>query len=188
MSFLRRKPTLDEQISVLARCGIAPKPGVSIEALGIPHQPIPYELLLVVLGAHAETPPFSPHSDNIWHLDFECIEGPGSYVRVANRMETLAGGELELRNVEDFIDPHNGKASLSFTSDGENVSWPIKVKDDWLDGDVLSKFAQLLEAKQASKRFTYCSFEGQDCLIGCSTPEQLALLRKETGLKFKWLD
>jgi hypothetical protein len=103
-------------------------------------------------------------------------------------MESLAGGELELRNVEDFIDPNTGKASLSFTCDGHDVSWPIKVKDDWLDGDVLSRFAQLLKAKQSTKRFTYCSFEGQDCLIGCATPDQLALLRKETGLKFEWFE
>jgi hypothetical protein len=34
---------------------------------------------------------------------------------------------------------------------------------------------------------SYHRLQGQDCLIGCSTPEQLSRLRKETGLDFQWL-
>jgi len=40
---------------------------------------------------------------------------------------------------------------------------------------------------EPDKRFTYLDLGGQDCLIGCCTPRQLASLNKNTGLNFEWL-
>lgn len=190
--FSRKKPSLEQQLEVLARCGITPNPGVSLAALVIEPDPesgndSPYESLLCTLGETAEEEPFAPRSDNIWHLDTECIEGDGSYASIALRMDALSGGALELRDVKDYIDLEKNRSSLSFALDGQHISWSPKVNDDWLDENILSQFAELLRKKQMGKRFTYCGLFGQDCLIGCATPEQLALLRKHTGLKFDWL-
>jgi hypothetical protein len=190
--FSRKKPSIEEQLQVLARCGISPNRGVSASDLAIEPDPqsgndSPYETLLCALGDTSEEEPFEPRSDSIWHLDTECIEGDGSYVRIAERMAKLSGGTLDLRDVKDHIDSDNEKASLWFTVDGRSVSWSPKVNDDWLDEKIMSNFAELLTQLQVGKRFTYYGLFGQDCLIGCATPEQLALLRKETGLKFDWL-
>jgi len=48
-------------------------------------------------------------------------------------------------------------------------------------------FAQLLAQQRTDKRFTYLDLGGQDCLIGCCTPSQLANLNKNTELNFEWL-
>jgi hypothetical protein len=61
------------------------------------------------------------------------------------------------------------------------------VQEDWLDPQVMSNFAALLEDQDTEKRFTYLDLPGRECLIGCATPEQLAALRKTTGLDFEWL-
>jgi hypothetical protein len=187
--FSRKDPSLEEQLAVLARCGITPNQGVQVDQLRIEKRAGQslYEPLLCSLGDDAEEEPFLPISNNIWHLDTECIEGDGSYVRIARRMESLAGDDLKLQDVRDSIDIDDETASLTFVVDGRAVSWSPRVKSDWIDESIMTKFAQLLEEKRTGKRFTYCSLFGQDCLVGCATPEQLALLKKETGMKFDWL-
>jgi hypothetical protein len=50
---------------------------------------------------------------------------------------------------------------------------------------ILGRFAALLTQRTAGRRrFTYIDHGGgQDCIIGCSTPEQLEQLREKTGLE-----
>ena len=52
---------------------------------------------------------------------------------------------------------------------------------------ILSRFAALLEERNTGRRFAYLDLGGQDCVMGCSSPEQLTLLRKRAKLAFKWL-
>jgi hypothetical protein len=62
-----------------------------------------------------------------------------------------------------------------------------KVDDDWVDPYIFPRFTELLVVRNAGKRFTYIDLGGQDCLIGCATPGQRALLESKTGLKVDWL-
>ena len=74
----------------------------------------PYRLLLGVMGGEAEEPVQAGRSgypsDHIWHMDTECIEGPGSYQAIARRMATLAQGALPLLELEDSVDIDEEKA------------------------------------------------------------------------------
>lgn len=81
----------------------------------------------------------------------------------------------------------NKRATLSFTLNGQKIIWAPTINDDWLDSVILSNFAKLLGRQKSGLRYTYLDLKGQDCLIGCTTPEQLASLRRATGLDFKWL-
>ena len=188
----RKKPTLEEQLQVLIRSGISPHENFSIlELVSIsgrePFEKSPFVLLLCALGSESEREPYLPLSNNIWHLDTECIEGPGDYIRIAQRMTLLSGDALRLQNIEDHVDVEGRRASLSFTINGQKTVWAPEVNDDWIDSCILSNFAELLGRQDTSKRYTYIDLGGQDCLIGCATPEQFSLMRENTGLKVEWL-
>jgi len=102
-------------------------------------------------------------------------------------MATLAAGALEITDVRDDVDLDEGKAWLSFTLNEHEYNWGAQVKDDWIDPAIFTSFVQLLDGQKAAKRFTYLDLKGQDCIIGCSTADQLRMLRKRTRLDFQWL-
>jgi hypothetical protein len=194
--------TLEDQLDVLQECGISLLPGVTVDHLLISwsresYQETPFELTLVGCGDPIEEPPWNQwKSNNVWHFDTECIEGNGSYVAIAERMRDLSQGELPLTDIEDDIDEQfddpeqrwQGTAWLAFTLDGERIRWEFEVDSDWVDSSVFTEFVELMERRHCSRRFTYLDLGGgQDCIIGCSTPDQFRMLREKTGLNFQWL-
>lgn len=190
----RTKPSLEEQLETLAECGIELSPDVGVDALFVSWEPRefveePYLLLLTTLGDEAEDERYDAIylSPNIWHLDTECIEDNGDYVRIAQRMSILAGGDLPLEDITDHVNLERGEAWLAFYLHGELHKYDLEVSDDWIDGRILDVFDVLLRNGSTSKRYTYLDLEGQDCLIGCCTPEQLDKLKSATGLNFEWL-
>lgn len=183
---------LEEQLSVLADCGIALRPGFTADHVleFFPRQEYekePFKFLLLTMGSELEREPFEPLSDDVWYLDTECIEDHGHYVKIAERFRALAGGDLPLEDIEDYVDIDEGVAWLRFRLDGDQIRWDAAVDGDWADPSILSRFADLLAKRNTPKRFTYLDLRGQDCLIGRATPDQLAALRQHTQLDFQWL-
>ena len=196
MSLLRRlmnrNMSLYDQLDTLAACGIVPREGiVPAELLRLnaerDYETSPFKLLLTALGTEGDEPPRLPMSDNVWHMHAECVARGGDYVKVAQRMATLAGDALPIESVRDQFYLHRGVAWLTFTLGGENVRWPAKIEERWIDPNILSRFAALLEAQDTDLRYICLDLGGQDCLIGCATDEQFSALRKLTGLTFEWL-
>ena len=189
---LRRPVPLEAQLDVLATCGIRPKQGVTVDDLLYSfdrekYEKEPYTPLLCILGSETERDLTTFLSDNVWHLDTECIEDHGSYAHVAYRMTDLSEGSLPVSDVRDYVDIESGQARLSFVLNGEEIKWDARVQDDWIDPAILTKFVRLLDEQKAGVRFTYLNLKGQDCIIGCSTEDQLRELRKRTRLSFEWL-
>ncbi len=103
MSLLRRlmnrNMSLYDQLDTLAVCGITPRDGVGPPELLRLHgereyETSPFKLLLTALGSESDEPPHLPMSDNVWHMHAECAARGGDYVRVAQRMATLAADAL----------------------------------------------------------------------------------------------
>jgi hypothetical protein len=198
MSFLKNflapsRIPLEAQIAILASCGIRLKPEFSIETLlesftREKYETSPYAGVVIRMGGELEREPWTPLSDNVWHLDTECIQGPGSYRRLAERFRDLAQGELPIENIHDQVDHQNGDAWLEFELNGESIHWGARVKDDWIDPEIISNFCELLASQHRTRRYTFFDLKGQDCLIGCATEQELRKLRKETGLRFTWLE
>jgi hypothetical protein len=196
LSLLRRlvirNTMLVRQLETLAACGIRPNDGVELSDLLARHRETeyersPYTLLLRVLGSAAENNAESWLSNNIWLLDIESIAGPGDYARVGRRMASLTEGALPIGDVRDGIDPRQRVATLEFTLEGTHNKWHARVEENWIDSRIMSNFVTLLDRRATQKRFTYLDLSGKECLIGCSTPEEFADLRKWTGLNFEWL-
>jgi hypothetical protein len=162
----RKHVSFEEQVRVLESCGIRLNPGVRCESLlqSLSRERMegePFRLLLCVMGGEAGESGYP--SDHIWHFDTECIEGSGSYIRIASRMCTLAQGGLPLADIEDLVEVEEGMAWLSFSLEGKTERWAAKVEDDWVDAEVLSRFARLLESREMGRRYTYIDLQGQDC-------------------------
>jgi len=184
--------SLEEQLGVLAECGIVLRPGFTVDHIleSFPREDYeedPFKFLLLTMGSELEREPFEPLSNDVWYVDTECIEDHGHYVAVAQRMRALAAGDLPLEKIEDYVDLEEGVAWLQFVLDGKTTKWDAEVNDDWLDPTILSRFAELLAARNTAKHFTHLDLRGQDCLIGCATPDQLKDLKNRTGLNFQWL-
>ena|SRR2546425_12655369 len=184
--------SFEEQIRTLADCGIRLVPEVTPDRLLASfdrndYESEPFVMLLCTMGAELDVEPYMIPSNDIWHFDTECIEDHNDYVRIAQRMSDLAGGQLPLDDLKDSVDIDAGKAWLSFRVDGQPYRWDAKVDDDWVDARILSRFAELLRSRGTDRRYTYYNLGGQDCLLGCSTAEHLQRLREATGLDFVWL-
>lgn len=190
MSDYAKKISLEDQLSTLASCGIRLKQGIGTETLlksfdMATFENEPYVPLLACMGA-GEAEHGQIISANVWHFDTECIEDHGDYAAIAKRFRDISSGALPLENIEDFVDVSSGKASVSFLLKGKKYKWKAKINEDWVDPNILAKFAHLLKAADSGKQFTYLDLGGQDCIIGCCTPLQLSNLKTKTGLPFVW--
>ncbi|MBV9124236.1 MAG: hypothetical protein JO112_12835 [Planctomycetes bacterium] len=175
--------TIEERLQILAECGLKLKDQFGVpdlieswgrEALDEPG----YDLALVCLGMTQEKPPWTPHCENLWHFDTECIQGDGSYVRIAKRMAEMTQGSLPLSDFQDHVDIEGGKAWLRFRCRDQPVHIPCTVQDDWVDTSVFGYFVDLLAHCDPNKRFIYYDLGGQDCIIGCVAHEQFNKLKK----------
>ena len=196
MSLLRRlmnrNMSLYAQLDELAGCGIAPREGLGPGELLARHsdrdyETSPFKLLLSALGLDSEEPPYLPLSNSVWLMHADCVAHSGDYARLASRMAMLAADALPIESIHDEFDLRRGVAWLSFTLRGEELRWPAKIEERWIDPMILSRFAALLEAQTTDLRYTCLDMGGQDCLLGCATEAQFTALRKRTGLAFEWL-
>jgi hypothetical protein len=184
--------SLYAQLDQLVRCGIVPEPGVGVSDLlnrypERQYETDPFRLLLTVLGEDSDSSPDTPLSKQVWHLRVGSITGVGDYAQIAQRMSILAQGDLPITDISDQVDWAAGIVWLRFQLRGEQVEWPARLREHWIDPVLFSRFAALLEAQDTSRRFTYLDLGGQDALLGCATPQQFAELRRRTGLSFQWL-
>lgn len=175
--------TIEEKLSALADCGFVLKEQFGVvelaeswgrEALDEPG----FDLTLVCLGMTEEKPPWTPHCDNLWHFDTECIDGDGSYVRIAKRMAEMAQGSLPLSDIEDHVDIEESQAWLRFRCGDSPFHIDCAVQDDWVDTDIFQTFVDLLARHDPSKLFLYHDLGGQDCIIGCATHRLFELLKE----------
>jgi hypothetical protein len=188
----RTTPSLEEQIAILEQCGIRLRRGITVNDLleswdrqDFATKPFLYAVL--ALGGELDGRDFERVSDNLWHFDTECIENEGDYVRIAERVRDLALGELPMANIADEVDYESERASLDFDLDGRHIHWDLKFEDDWVDPKIFDRFKELLAARHASRRLTYLDLGGQDCIVGCATPDEFARLKQLTGLRWQWM-
>ncbi len=193
----KREPVpFDQQLATLAACGIALSPGVDPGVLldAIPREQYeadPYQLLLSAMGGMTsqEQPDgalFYP-SSNILYFDTECIYENGDYAAIAERMRELAQADFPLEAIADHIDIDADDVKLRFRLNGVDHEWELEADDDWVDPDLFTRFVELMDASGKARKFLYIDLGGQDCLIGCVTPEQFKQLDEKTGLKVEWL-
>ncbi len=132
--------TLEDQLSALAEIGLALAPGRSVADLlhlfpreAYEHEP--FELLLFVMGIEVEAEPWGRRfSDRVWNFDSECVDGPGSYVKIANHLGRVSGRPDALTDLRDHVDFETGKAWMEYKVGDRRQHWDIEIVDDWAAG------------------------------------------------------
>ena len=182
---------LERQLENLAACGIRLQPQFSVATLLEEFSRERYEqrpYVGAIIAMAGEDKNGTPLSDSLFHLDTETFDSAGAYAHLAERLRTLANGDLPTENIEDHFDGANGDAWLAFDLRGERIEWHARVKENWIDPEILANFCALLKAQNATRRYTYCDLKGSNCIIGCATEDELRQLRKMTGMNFTWLE
>lgn len=174
----------------LAALGIRRRDGISDDDLllslgGTMDSPVDWVTLLCVLGGNVERGDFPRISDDIWHLDAECIEDNGDYVRVLEQFVVLAKGQLPLTDLRDRVDIENGEAWVEFTLDGKPIHWDLEVSDDWLAPELYTQLQELVTARAGGKKFFIVAL-GQDSLVGFGDAALKDALSRLIGLEFQW--
>lgn len=185
----RNPLTIEQALVELKSIGVALAPGVTMDDLlpslnGDLAAPADKVHLLCALGGEAEESDAGPLSNDIWHLDAECIEDQGDYVRLARRFSALAGSTLPFTDLIDFVDVEEGTAWLEFGLDGRKVHWDLAVDNDWMDPALYSCFQKLLR-NRSDKRFMICAL-GQDSLVLWGDEAKRKAISAFSGLGFQW--
>ncbi|MFN8334473.1 MAG: hypothetical protein U0U09_05045 [Cyclobacteriaceae bacterium] len=187
------KPTFEEQLETFKHLGFILNPGIDtadISRWAGGHKEFedhPYQLMYQALGSINELEPWIPLTNRCWDFDLEAIEDHGAYVYIMENISRITNGDLVFKDVQDYVDIEEGKAWVSFTCNGDNYKWDLKVDDDWTDGELFDKVQALAQKYKTTGKFTFFNTGGQDFVLGYYTPEELEKIRKATGLDVVWL-
>lgn len=136
--------TLEQQLATLATLGLTLDPGITtddvLHSFGADsYEERPFDLVLFILGVEVEREPWGrSFCQRVWNFDTECIEGDGSYVRIAKRLCAVAGRPDAFTELRDHVDTEAGTGWIEYTVDGERRRWDVEVNDDWADSMVVA--------------------------------------------------
>ncbi|MEO0472142.1 MAG: hypothetical protein AAF206_21125 [Bacteroidota bacterium] len=186
-------PSFEEQFATFQILGFDLNPGASVKDIlrweegKKEFEDEPWTLMYITLGQSLERDPWTPLTDRCWNFDLEAIEDHGSYVSIMENISRITNGELEFRNLRDYVDLEEEVAWVSFELNGRNYKWNLRVDDDWADGDLFDKVQELARFYDANGRFTYFNTGGQDFVLGYLNEEEFHEIKEATGLQIKWL-
>jgi hypothetical protein len=185
--------SFDEQLKTFTELGFKLNEGIDtsdINRWGNGHKEFedqPYHLMYMTLGQTIEREPWTPITNKCWDFDLEAIEDHGAYVEIMENISRITNEDLMFENIKDYVDLEEGKAWVSFTCNGDNYKWNLKVDDDWADGNLFDKVQDLTVKYKTKGKFTFFNTGGQDFVLGYSTPEELEKIKSATGLDIVWL-
>lgn len=181
--------SVPDQLAALARAGISVNTGVvesdfEMFATRVELEATPYKELVEVLGQTIEREPFTPLCDRLWMCDFERVEDHGAYREIFERLERMTGGALKASGITDHVDVEEGEAWLEFDVAGEREHWDFRVEDDWMDPELIARYAALL-AKSGSRLQLYSNERdyGQVAFFGAFTPAEKSAFDALTSIK-----
>jgi hypothetical protein len=122
-------------------------------------------------------------SDDVWHFDYEAIDGNGSYISIVKSCSRLAQGDLPVTQLRDQIVSEGQVANVTFVLEGKTFVHNLRFNNDWADPLLFALLNSALTGAGSNKRF----FEhdlGQDCLLICKSPSDVEKINKVTGLHF----
>lgn len=177
---------VEAQLAASQECGITLREGLTVDEFfdEWPRENIeqdPIGLILCIMGG-LQAPEFMVRrSGQLCHIDPECIEDTGDYVRRAQDVVQIMQGELPLTKLSDEIDIEKGVARLQIELDGKTHRWDQEVLNDWMDPTFYERFAALIAPRQCSRALLYLDAGGQDFFIAAIEPARLKQLRQLTG-------
>ncbi len=146
------------------------------------------EIALCLMGDEqydlVEHKPLPWLSDDVWHFDYEAIEGNGSYISIVNACARLARGNLSVSQLNDQIDHESKVANVSFVINRKSFVHNLRYDYDWADPLIFAVLNSELKVNGSDKRFFQHDLFGQDCLLICKTSSEVEKINRATGLHF----
>jgi hypothetical protein len=182
--------SVSRALELLANAGIRTRAGISHDDLlkslgGTMESRVDWTALLCALGDEVEHGQWESVSDDLWHLDAECIEDDGDYARLMKRFAALAKDALPITDIRDHVEVENHTAWVEFTMHGKTVHWDLEVSDDWMDPGLYSRLQECVSSPATGKKFFIVAL-GQDSLIGFGDESLRRTLSELSGLEFQW--
>jgi hypothetical protein len=177
---------LETQIAALAEVGVTMNPGVTVDDLlhSYPREEYeigPWHCLLFMYGSEIEREPWGRLiCDGAWNFDTECVEGPGSYVRIVRELARVAGVADKVTAIADHIDMNATAGDVTYVIAGAAKAVPVAIKDDWADPDAVADIMLDLEALAGGRRF-WGADNGQASVVFALTDEVAARVNALTG-------
>jgi xanthosine utilization system XapX-like protein len=163
---------LETQLAKLAELGLVLNAGIEIEDLlySLDRSELeaePFLPLIGLLGIEVERAPWGrPICDRVWNFDTECINAPGDYVKIVQKLEMLTGTPDYLTDIVDKVE--EADAWLEYTIEGRRQHWSIEINDDWADMMTLS---YVMEDLQRDGKQFYSIDNGQAMILFYLDPE-----------------
>lgn len=143
---------LEQQLEKLAELGLSLNEGVTVDDLlySFPREEYeeePFRLILFMLGSFVEREPWDRAiCARAWNFDTECIYQTGDYVKIVNKLCSIANQPNLITDVEDFVNIESREAWLKYKINGKQRNWTIEVNDDWADTLTISYIMDDIES------------------------------------------
>lgn len=154
----------------------------------------PYTWLLMDMGmpSYDEDWNLVGYSSEVFWFDFEGVDLSTDYIDILNGMLALAQGSpldsvSDIRENTENVDweKGSGTVTVSLNWEGQDYHYDMEVYYDWIDGEVLSLFNELLEGRNFQKRFYAMGDNGQGAIVFFCTEEWAEEFTLKTGLELE---
>lgn len=131
---------------------------------------------------------FQDGAEVFW-FDFEGWDIYTDYIRVLEGMQKLSEGSVldgveNIREDTENMDWEKGKGTITVSLEwnGQEHSWKMDVKNDWIDAEILGIYNGLLEKEGIPERFYMMGDNGQGAFVFYCTGEWASAFEDATGL------
>ncbi len=185
---------LSEKIAVIESLGVDFPETLENEiraGYGLDEEFMDYPVLLSWLGFgwyNSVREEFVPYGDDVFAFDAEMWDLSGDYIRLLEAVARISDGEVAVDDctVETKGIPAVyglGRQVVRFTMNGTERTFRAKIRNDWMDTDIISYLNKCLK-KDDSPRRVWCMYDmGQGFVVFCETQEWAENFEKITGYK-----
>jgi len=162
---------LERQIAQFEAAGLKLNPGITLDDLvhsypASEYAGDPYRLLLFMYGSEVEREPWGRRiCDSVLNFDYECIDGEGSYVRIAEDFARLAGVRNFLSDLRDDADLTKETGTLTYRARGELRTVPFRIDNDWADPNAIESILSDMQQLAGDGRTFWGSDNGQSVIL-----------------------
>jgi hypothetical protein len=185
--------TIERQIEILRRFGIALPIDVSIDGLLSAHSQAdfeapPFDRLLARLGEiELESAPGRAHVGDVLRLDVDRIRDSGDLTSFAQHIRDLADGSLPIENMADTVQPSR-YAQLHYEYEGELRTSYTTLEGDPIKNSIVREFAEMVAEREGGPLLASARLRDGTRVLLCIARESLRDLRHETGIDFEWVE
>lgn len=153
----------------------------------------PYRSLLMRLGMPErdyESWEIKSYPDQAYWFDWEGFDMGMEYIAILNGVNAMANGEFAITEAKQDmseVDWENGSGvvHVSFCVNGISYEYPMKMKNDWLDAEMIGAVNDALTKAGVEKRVYAMGDGGQGCILMYRDQEWARRFWEKTGIKLE---